>query len=74
MIRGGLLNPDVNPVVLEREYGAGLLTAVCGGGELYLLFNLQPDEMPALAVTGLWVISDLQLLYGFQSVMLCAMS
>lgn len=55
MIRGGLLNPDVNPVVLEREYGAGLLTAVCGGGELYLLFNLQPDEMPALAVTGLWV-------------------
>ncbi|PRO62774.1 hypothetical protein C5931_07705 [Cronobacter sakazakii] len=63
MIRGGLLNPDVNPVVLEREYGAGLLTAVCGGGELYLLFNLQPDEMPALAVTGLWVMDDLQLLY-----------
>ncbi|ELD5792143.1 TPA: hypothetical protein ACGSGD_000907 [Escherichia coli] len=63
MIRGGLLNPDVNPVVLEREYGAGLLTAVCGGGELYLLFNLQPDEMPALAVTGLGVMASLQLLY-----------
>ncbi len=63
MIRGGLLNPDVNPVVLEREYGAGLLTAVCGGGELYLLFNLQPNEVSALAVTGLWVMDDLQLLY-----------
>lgn len=36
--------------------------------------DLQLNEVPALAVTGLWVISDLQLLYGFQSVMLCAMS
>lgn len=53
MIRGGLLNPDVNPVVLEREYGAGLLTTVCGGGELCLLFNLQPNMALRLAVAGL---------------------
>ncbi|HFZ2354259.1 MULTISPECIES: hypothetical protein [Citrobacter freundii complex] len=63
MIRGGLLNPDVNPVVLECEYGAGLLTTVCGGGELCLLFNLQPNMALRLAVAGLWVMDDLQLLY-----------
>lgn len=36
--------------------------------------DLQANEVLRLAVTGLWVMDDLQLLYLFQRVMLCVMS